>query len=329
MIRNLLFTAFSIICLAQGNTQAKRFVFMEHFTNSRCGVCAGSNPGYYNLLNNYKGHYHHISIHPPIPYSACLLYQANKDDQSQRSNFYNILGTPTIVFNGQTKKSASGVNASFLDAEIKKESAIQIVVSETGSNSKNAKIEIKTIGQKPGGKYRLYVAITERVLNYASPNGEKVHYDVFRDFASAVTGDDVDLADQGGSVVKSYQYLIQPSWDEKEMYVIAWVQDESTKEVLNSGTKFDVVSSTEQLKQLNFSIQPNPVQGKLNIYFPNNSNKNARLVITNLLGREIARTPLNLQNNSFEMNVQHFEKGIYFAKIESGGLSLTKKWVKQ
>ncbi|MBK9108598.1 MAG: Omp28-related outer membrane protein [Saprospiraceae bacterium] len=329
MIRKLLLTALSLIFLAQGYTQAKRFVFMEHFTNSRCGVCAGSNPAYYNLLNNYKGHYHHISIHPPIPYSACLLYQANKDDQSQRSNFYNILGTPTIVFNGQTKKSASGVNASFLDSEIKKESAIQLVVSETGSNSKNAIIEIKTIGQKPGGKYRLYVAITERVLNYASPNGEKVHYDVFRDFASAVNGDEIDLADQGGSIVKSYQYLIQPSWNEKEMYIIAWVQDETTKEVINSGTKFDVVSSTDQLKQLNFSIQPNPVQGKLNVHFPNSTNKNARLVITNLLGREIVRTQLNLQNNSFEMNVQHFEKGIYFAKIESGGLSLTKKWVKQ
>lgn len=329
MKKNLQILLITSVFAIQGYSQAKRFVFMEHFTNSRCGVCAGSNPGYYNLLNNYKGNYHHISIHPPIPYSSCLLYQANKEDQSQRSNFYSILGTPTIVFNGQTKKSASGVTAAFLDAEIKKTSAIQLVVSETGSNAKNAVIEIKTIGQKPNGKYRLYVAITERVLNYASPNGEKVHYDVFRDFASAVNGDEVDLAEQGGSIVKSYPYLIQPSWDEKEIYVVAWVQDETTKEVLNSGTKFDVVSATEQLKTLNFSIQPNPVQGKLSLYFPYSSTKNARLIITNLLGKEIYRTPLNLQNNTFEMNVQHFEKGIYFAKIESGGSGFTKKWVKQ
>ncbi|MBK8954488.1 MAG: Omp28-related outer membrane protein [Saprospiraceae bacterium] len=329
MTKKLLISFCFLSVISHSFSQAKRYVFMEHFTNTRCGVCAATNPGYYNLLNNYKDKYHHISIHPPIPYSACLLYQANKDDQNQRSNFYGILGTPTIVFNGTTKKSASSVNASFMDAEIKKESPIQILVKDAGTDMRISNIEIKTLGTKPAGKYRIYAAIVERVLQYASPNGEKVHYDVFRDFASDAGGDEIDLSNQGGSVAKSFTYTLQPSWVPNQIYTLVWVQEETTKEILNSGSANDVITATTQEKILPFHIQSNPVFQKLNIIFPENLQKNANLVITNLLGKVMYNSSIQLQNHGFELNVQHFEKGIYFAKIESGGSSTTKKWVKQ
>lgn len=309
--------------------QAKRYLFMEHFTNSRCPNCASSNPGYYNLLKNYKGKYHHLSIHPQIPYSSCLLYQANKEDQSQRASFYSISGTPTVVFNGLTKRSAGSVTAAHLDAELNKESAIQIIVNETGSGTKNAVVEIKTIGDKPAGNYRIYVAIVEKELNYASPNGEKIHYDVFRDFMSASSGDPIALAEKGGSVVKNFSIAISPNWVENQMYVIAWVQEETSKEVINSGTRFDITTGTENETPVSFHIQSNPVQNKLTLVHAALQNHASRLVISSLLGRIYYNAPLSSNNGITELNVQHFPKGIYFAKIQNGSWSQTKKWIKQ
>ncbi|MCC6754700.1 MAG: Omp28-related outer membrane protein [Saprospiraceae bacterium] len=330
MIRNLLFLSISFALSISLHAQSKRYIFMEHFTNTRCGICAATNPGYYQLLSNYKGHYHHLSIHPAIPYSSCLLYQANKDDQDLRTSYYSIIGTPTIVFNGTTKKSASSVNAAFLDAELKRESPIQLKVTENGGSPRSATIVISTYGAKPSGKHRLYVALAERVLDYASPNGEKTHHDVFRDFMSAPTGDPIVLADQGGDVMQAYSMDLQPSWNPDQIYVLAWVQDEVTREVLNSGTKLDLASSLESVPSLTFAINPNPVGDKLMIQFPSRLPEKARLVVTNLLGRVLHTS--SLKNNPagiLELDVQRFDRGIYFARIESGNNRITKKWVKQ
>ncbi len=329
MIRNLLYL---IVFLGLGyslEAQAKRYIFLEHFTNSRCGICAGSNPGFYSLLENYKGQYHHISIHPSIPYSSCLLYQSNKEDNTARTTFYNILGTPTVVINGLNKKSAGSITAATLNAELNKTSPIQIVVKETGSGTRTADIEIKTVGVKPNGNYRLFVAFVERVLNYASPNGETVHYDVMRDFMSAVEGEDIQLADNGSSVKKSYTINLQPSWMENQMYAIAWVQDMNSKEVLNSGTKFDVVTSTDDQSATIFSIFPNPVKDVLEIQWPKALKERAHLTISGFLGKELYNTDLPAQSSVFRLGVSTYPAGIYFVKLEAGNDRIIRKWIKQ
>ena len=255
-----------ILFIGQAYTQAKRYIFLEHFTNSRCGICAGSNPGFYALLANYKNQYHHMTVHPPIPYSNCLLYQANPTDNAQRSNFYGINGTPTVVINGLTKKSAGSVTAANLNAELNKLSPIEVKVTETGTTNRNVSLEIKTLGTKPSGTYKLYVVALEKELNYASPNGEKIHYNVFRDFLSASDGDDIQLAGSGSSVNKAYTLSIPPSWVENQVYILAWIQDVANKEVLNSGTKFDALTANKDVSDFSqFSIYPNPVKEILNL----------------------------------------------------------------
>lgn len=329
MLKNLLIAILALMCFEQAQAQAKRYIFMEHFTNTRCGICGSSNPAYYKLLESYKGNYHHISIHPPIPYSGCLLYQHNKTANSARTNYYTIFGTPTVVINGTSSKSASAIKAQTLDAELNKTSPIQIIVNETGLGTKMASIEIKTVGDKPDGSYKLFVVMAERVLNYASPNGEKVHYDVLRDLMSPYDGEEIVLAERGSSVSKSYTMNINPSWAENQMYAIAWVQNVNTKEVLNSGTKFDIVSANDELPALDFRLYPNPVDQNLIINWPIAPGADAQLSICNLFGQEIYRTRLSEQKTLFTLPVQKFEKGIYFTKIESKGQKTIRKWLKQ
>lgn len=322
----LVFSLFFVLDLAF--SQAKRYIFLEHFTNTRCGICAGANPGFYSLLTGYKNQYHHISFHPAIPYTSCALYQSNPVDNTQRTNFYNISGTPTLVINGLTKKSLGSVNAATLNAELNKTSAIEIIVKESGTNPRSAAIEIKTVGTKPVGNYKFYAVALEKELNYASPNGEKIHYDVFRDFLSSADGDQIDLAATGSSVTKNFSISIPSNWVESQVYIMAWIQDADTKEVLNSGTPFDIVTSATNLNGLQFTVYPNPVKDMLKLEWQNAIPVTGKILITNLMGREIYSTYLKSGSKQFQYPVAAFPKGIYFVQIQSGNEKASRKWVK-
>lgn len=269
-----------------------------------------------------------MTVHPPIPYSSCLLYQANQSDNTQRSNFYGIIGTPTLVINGITKKSLGSVNAATLNMELNKTSAIEILVKESGKNNRSATIEVKTHGNKPNGNFRLYVAAVEKELNYASPNGEKIHHNVFRDFLSAADGDSFDLPNTGQSTTKNYSITIPSQWNESQIYMLAWIQDADTKEVLNSGTIYDALSSQEDIPLAQLSLAPNPVDDLLKLSWVNSLSSQLQISITNFLGREIYFTQLNATERHFNLPVADYPKGIYFVRIQSGNYKATRKWIK-
>ncbi len=103
-MKRILLLSFLISLIASDmNAQAKRYIFMEHFTNTYCGICGARNPSFYSLLTKYEGNYHHMTVHPSFPYTACTLYQANKTENSLRANYYAINSiqrtacTPTLI----------------------------------------------------------------------------------------------------------------------------------------------------------------------------------------------------------------------------------------
>jgi hypothetical protein len=129
-----------LISIAFVNAQAKRYIFLEHVTNSNCGVCGASNPGFYNNIKPYEGSYHHLSVHPKFPYVSCVFYQANKTEQDSRASYIGATSTPTVIVNGLIKKSASQVTKAILDAEMAKTSPIEVIVKETGTTSRSVRL---------------------------------------------------------------------------------------------------------------------------------------------------------------------------------------------
>ena len=222
--------------------QSPKYVLFEHFTNTRCGICGATNPTFYQNINiNGNAKLHHISIHSSVPYSACVFYQANTVPQDARATFYGLPGTPRVSINGGTTVNANGIDAATVDnAYCATCSPVQVKVTETDNgSSRSANIQVKSIGTPPSGNYRLLVAVVEKTINYNAPNGENVHHNVFRQFLTATSGDALSLAAQGGETVVNYNYTLNGAWAADQIYVLAWLYDETTKAVLNSGTKFD------------------------------------------------------------------------------------------
>ena len=329
MNRILLFAALILVSFIQSFGQSKRYIHLEHFTNTRCSSCGSINPGFYNVISGYEGSYHHMTIHPSFPYSSCALYQANISENTARTNFYGVTGTPTVVMNGGVKRGASQISSALLTQELAKTSPIEIRVKEIGTMSRSVTVEIKVTGTRPSANYKIYVAAAEKELNFASPNGERLHHNVFRKFVSAVDGEAITLPAEGSSIILNFNYTVSSTWVESQMYALVWVLDAASKEILNSGTKFDpVTTSVEESSIPGFKIYPNPVKDQVNVRFESGVNAQTAVAITNIFGKELKNSSLKSGATSYSIPVAELPKGIYFIRFSANGKSVTRKWFK-
>lgn len=266
MKKLLLLSAWLLAQVLWAQQQPKQYVLIEHFTNSRCPICASRNPAFYALIQQYPKDVHHLAIHPPVPYNNCAFYLSNPTQNSARANAYSISGTPRVALNGTLVPAGNPLlPAATLEAALGKTSPIAIEVKEGGvAPTKTAEVTVRTFGAVPAGNYKLFVAVAESTVNYNAPNGENKHYDVFRAMLTDINGQDITLPAPGGSATFNFSYThTQPSgWTSNfdSLYVLAFVQEANTKSVLNSGTRFDPVftnaSEASAVRAVRWS--PNP-----------------------------------------------------------------------
>jgi hypothetical protein len=163
---------------------------------------------------------------------------------------------------------------------------------------------------------KLYVVIVEREIMYAAPNGETVHYNVFRKFLSSVDGDDVDLS--SGMAGRSYQYNVDAEWDADEIHVVAWLMNPDTKEIYNSGTRFDpTLSSTEEIGDTPIlNIYPNPVSDVVNIIIPEDAmDAPLRIFNTNV---QLIYKQATSGDTRVTLDASSWPAGRYLVEIEDG-----------
>lgn len=247
-----------------------RYATLELFTNTPCPICGSTNPGMFSRLAAYEGQYHLISFYPGKPYTSCIFYQANISENNTRFNFYTeIFGSPTVAINGIQFKSSSGVTNALLDAVTGDSTWLNIQVEETTGSTRNVGITLRDLvgGSSSGGK--LFAVIVEKEILYNAPNGETIHHNVFRKFLTSANGVDVDLSSGMSSL--SYEYTLDGTWQADQVYVIAWLSNPDTKEVYNSGTRFDpplTTATTDLAAQPKLTVYPNPASEEINVGLP-------------------------------------------------------------
>lgn len=306
--------------------EVKRYLTFEHFTNTVCSICSSRNPPFFQKLDEYPNDVHHISFHPPVPYSSCQLYQHNPNGNAGRASYYGVNGTPKVWLNG----SPTG-NPLITDEAIEEAKAltspIGFEVTEGTGDTRDVSVEVRSFAEVPTGNYKLYVAVVEERLNYNSPNGESVHHNVFRQWL--VDGDDFTPAATGESVINTYQYTLDTEWVAEEMYVLAYLQDDDTKEIVNSGTRFDpgFTTSNKDLTTQAFDLEiaPNPTTDQLFIRLDAEVTNNALLQLQDATGRSIWQSQNVLDNQS--LDVSDYPAGIYFLRLQNGADQIVKKVV--
>lgn len=230
----LVMTCFGQLLFAQ----VPKKVIVEHFTNTLCSICKSRNPGFYNNLRNQTGVIH-LAIHPSSPYKDCVFNKHNIAENDARTNYYNAYGgTPVLVIQGvKVSGSADYSSSAIFTSHLNKMSpaSIRIVQTKFGNDSIRARIVIKTEATHSLGSLSLFVALAEDTIKYSSPNGETVHYDVFRKSLTGTSGVNVSLpATVGDSVVIIRSSPVHQAWNFAHVYTMAILQETTSKAVVQA-----------------------------------------------------------------------------------------------
>jgi len=244
-----------------------RPVVMELFTGAQCPPCVAADVGFDALGDTYSHSnvillQYHLHIPGPDPLT--------NDDSVTRQKYYgtDVQGTPSTFFNGKSDGGGGGSMAgsegkykefrSIIDSTLagKPSATVDLKASRKGDT-----IEISTkakTAQKPGekAKPRLRMVITEEVVKYVGSNKLRFHHHVVRDMPGGADGVSLDKAGElthsakvdvkalRGEIEKYISdfeksrpfFGVKPAIDLKKLSVVAFVQDDESKEILGAAS---------------------------------------------------------------------------------------------
>jgi hypothetical protein len=226
---------------------------VEHFTNTKCSICASRNPGFYTNLNNHPSVLH-LSIHPSSPYSACPLSQQNTIDNDARTNYYGIYGgTPRLVINGTIiSNSANYSSASIFTPYLGLTSSFVLKASQIkkGNDSIETTVKIYKKDTSSLTSASLFMGLVEDSVFVNGGNGETSHFNVLRKSPTTSNGIIITLPllINDSVTVKKTSY-INAFWNQNRIYSLGILQHSSTKKVIQTG-KTNLLSATSGLQEL-------------------------------------------------------------------------------
>ncbi|HRP02813.1 MAG TPA: choice-of-anchor D domain-containing protein [Candidatus Kapabacteria bacterium] len=225
---------------------AKRWVLIEEFTNASCGPCASQNPSFQNFLTSNLDNVIPIIFRTNFP-GRDIMYDRNTTMYDARRNYYSVDGVPVARTNGKmhpaSNNSYEGApgNTQGLQQEIAKYTSGTSPISITPAftlNGNTMKINVNVATTEAISNKVLRTAVVEAYHKYAKnqagTNGETEFYYIVREMLPTQNGVNINIA-AGASNDYSYTYDIHPSVHAPLMYVVAFVQDDASKEVLQAG----------------------------------------------------------------------------------------------
>jgi hypothetical protein len=298
MIHFAMVIAMMTLSLMPAKADSPRMVVIEEGTNASCGPCASQNPTFQAYLENNKDMVIPLKIQAWFP-GRDIMNAADSNMHNSRIRYYGIqnIGVPCATVNGSIldASSANYYNGAPADTMAMQQavesvrgtmSPITLAIEETrNGNTMNIKVTVSS-SQALSGANKLRVAIAERFRYYANAgsNGEKEFYNIMRKMLPNLNGETLDIA-AGGSQSFEYSFNIpttgQYALDPSMLYVVAFVQDDDSKEILQgaSNAKEDGFASLTLDSFLNTIPRSGTITQVVNVNNPSNSDMTVSLSI--------------------------------------------------
>jgi hypothetical protein len=250
--------------------QHNRRVLMEEFTNASCGPCAAQNPAFHALTSANE------EFITPIKYQTNWpgFDPMNVHTQAQvqpRVDYYGINGVPDGFANGNLPMTnydgGQGLNfftqQKIMDA-YNTLTPVSIAVShELTADYDSVLIEVSVTLDSAtaslAGDLRLRVAVTEAQISFSSApgtNGETEFYNVMRRMLPNPTGTSTGEFVAGETKTYNMAWALQNIYNLNKIEVIAWLQDDATKEVFQSERSLPLNNVAEIGMAFPFSSEP-------------------------------------------------------------------------
>jgi hypothetical protein len=238
--------------------QSVRLVLIEEATNASCGPCASQNPAFDILLNQNRDKLTAIKYHWYFPGTDPMNSQ-NPVENNARVAYYGINGVPTATIDGDIPDGPTfsypggphGYTQALIDEYQAVPSPFNIYLSHRISADQDS-IYVEMIIEATAavtGNLRAQMVVVEKHIYFASPpgsNGETTFLDVMRKMIPDENGTALPSSFQPGDyLILQGSWLMQNIYDLDEIGVVGFIQNNTTKDVLQAGN-----SSTDPLTPL-------------------------------------------------------------------------------
>lgn len=263
-MKKIILLTFVTIGLLQTNfAQYQRMVLFEEFTQASCPPCASQNPAFNALLQDNE------DIAVAIKYQVWWpgfdpMYLMNETDVDARVGYYGVSGVPHATMDGVNvvndcvyyEGAPACVEQSEIDAAAAITSPFEIVMTHSFTpdyKTINVHVDV-TSGPAVTGSLKLHVVVTEKAIYFDTApgsNGEEDFFGVMKIMLPGSAG--TTTGDFAAAEIKSYDF----SWDLENIYdlnqiqVVAFMQDDATKDVLQSGVSIPIGGLPDSDYQVN------------------------------------------------------------------------------
>lgn len=226
-------------------SQAKKIVLMEDFSNISCVPCVTTNRIVESLKNYLYPETELAIIKYPtnFPSPDDPFYKANKPDNDERIKFYNVFSTPAMFIDGNTKPVATD-SFKIKDAigtRINLEPRFRIEITQTKGSPVQINIDITPLNTEGlnFSQLVLHTVVVEKEISFETPpgsNGEKVFHDVMRLMLPGNKGEDLPVMNLGNKYSFNRIFSINSSWQQDKLKTIVFIQNKITKEVYQAAS---------------------------------------------------------------------------------------------
>ena len=266
-----------------------------------------------------------------------------------RRVFYGVNSVPRLEIDGGYDSNPSSFTAQEFDdyAAIPSFTSLSANYS-IGGQSVDVNITIDPLENLSSNNLKIYTGVFEYLTyNNASSNGEIEFANVMKKMLPDANGYAINPLQSGVTQTYDVSYTFQGNYslpadanapinhmiehsveDFDNLGVAIWIQDEVTKEILQSTTASLVTDVKDDLTSANnFMIFPNPANNFATIGFQGQKNRDVEIKLVNVLG-EIVKTQTYFTTSSFDhlnLDISDLSNGIYNVVVISNDLISTKQ----
>jgi hypothetical protein len=218
------------------NTQ--HVILGEDFTSTTCEPCFPSSLVLDSLAELYSESFIVIRYHvwwPPPGNDP--FYAANAEENAARNDYYDNLFAPHLFLDGSIDAGRDhNVWEAILADMANRESQVDITISNTLNGFQgSATATIISCEDLSDRNLMTRFVITESEIEFDAPNGKNIFHQVMRDMLPNPTGEPLALVPET-KVQLTRDFTIDPSWNPDHLHLVVFVQDDDTREILQSAS---------------------------------------------------------------------------------------------
>lgn len=284
---------------------------LEKFTSSTCGPCASFNgtvfsPYYSTNANNICL----INYQVNWPGAGDPYYTA---ETGTRRTYYQVSAAPTLFIDSKT--AASGTTAE-LQTEVNSVAATPAYFGVSATKNLVGNVMNVSVTTMPylTGQFRLFAVVVEKTTTgNVATNGETSFKNVMMKMMPDANGTIINCT-ADTSITTNLSVDLTGTFKEADFAtdhdVIVFVQDYTTKEIMNSSVASQLLSNnTFELNKI--KVFPNPSNGVFTI----ETTLPTDVVVFDITGKEVFKSSSVTSETS--LNLTNLQEGVYMLKMKN------------